>query len=106
LAIRVACTGGAISGGWLPVRSTHAGQLIVSPGCSLIDQPKGKQLKWFSTIKFPPWHFRKIHIHHQVIGIGIDADKVRKAIQLSEEKYCSMYAKLKAAIEIAHDFEI
>jgi putative redox protein len=54
----------------------------------------------------PPWRFRKIHIHYQVTGTGIDAEKVRKAIQISEEKYCSVYATLKDAIEITHDFEV
>jgi putative redox protein len=54
----------------------------------------------------PPWRFRKIHIHYQAIGKGIDAEKVRKAILLSEENYCSVYATLRDAIEITHDFEI
>jgi putative redox protein len=53
-----------------------------------------------------PWRFRKIHIHYQAIGKGIDAEKVRKAIQISEEKYCSVYATLKDAIEITHDLEV
>ena len=54
----------------------------------------------------PPWRFRKIHIHYQVTGKGIDPEKVRKAITLSEENYCSVYATLRDAIEITHDFEI
>ena len=54
----------------------------------------------------PPWRFRKIHIHYQVIGKEIDPEKVRKAILLSEEKYCSVYATLKDVLEITHDFEI
>ena len=54
----------------------------------------------------PPWRFRKIHIHYQAIGKGIDPEKVRKAIQISEEKYCSVYVTLKDAIEITDDFEI
>jgi len=54
----------------------------------------------------PPWRFRKIHIHYKVTGIGIDPDKVGKAILLSEEKYCSVYATLRDAIEITHDFEV
>jgi putative redox protein len=54
----------------------------------------------------PPWRFRKIHIHYQAIGKGLDPEKVRKAIQISEEKYCSVYATLKDAIDITHDFEI
>ena len=35
----------------------------------------------------PPWRFRKIHIHYQAVGKGIDPEKLRKAILLSEEKY-------------------
>jgi putative redox protein len=54
----------------------------------------------------PPWRFRTIHIHYQVVGKGIDPEKVRKAIQISEEKYCSVYATLKDAIEITHDVEV
>ncbi len=54
----------------------------------------------------PPWRFRKIHIHYQAIGKGLDPEKVGQAIKLSEEKYCSVYATLKDAIEITHDFEV
>ena len=54
----------------------------------------------------PPWRFRKIHIHYQVTGAGIDVEKVRKAILLSEENYCSVYATLRDAIEITHDVEV
>jgi putative redox protein len=54
----------------------------------------------------PPWRFRKIHIQYQVTGIGIDMEKVRKAIKLSEENYCSVYATLRDSIEITHDVEI
>jgi putative redox protein len=54
----------------------------------------------------PPWRFRSIHIHYQAVGKGIDPDKLGKAIQISEEKYCSVYATLKDAVEITHDFEV
>jgi putative redox protein len=54
----------------------------------------------------PPWRFRKVHIHYQAVGTGLDPEKVRKAIQISEEKYCSVYVTLKDAIEITHDFEV
>ena len=54
----------------------------------------------------PPWRFRKIHIHYQAIGKDIDPEKLRKAIEISEEKYCSVYATLRDAIEITHDFEV
>ena len=54
----------------------------------------------------PPWRFRRIHIHYQAVGKGIDSEKLGKAIQISEEKYCSVYATLKDAVEITHDFEV
>ncbi len=54
----------------------------------------------------PPWRFRRIHIHYQAIGRNIDPEKLRKAIRLSEEKYCSVYATLKDALEITNDFEV
>ena len=53
----------------------------------------------------PPWRFRKIHIHYQAVG-KVDLEKLGKAIQISEEKYCSAYATLRDAIEITHDFEV
>jgi putative redox protein len=54
----------------------------------------------------PPWRFRRITVHFQVVGRGIDPEKVRKAIQISEEKYCSVYATLKDAVEIVNEFEV
>jgi putative redox protein len=86
-------------------------------GCSSYDVVEilNKQKQDLSELKVtaesiqdddPPWRFRKIHIHYQAIGKGIDPEKVRKAIQISEEKYCSVYVTLKDAIEITDDFEI
>ena len=54
----------------------------------------------------PPWKFRKIHLHYQIIGKNIDIEKARKAVQLSEEKYCSVYATLKDLVEITHEVEV
>jgi len=54
----------------------------------------------------PPWRFRRIHIHYQAIGTALDLEKLRKAIQISEEKYCSVYATLRDALEITHSFEV
>lgn len=54
----------------------------------------------------PPWRFRKIHVHYQLTGKNLDAEKVDKAIRLSEENYCAVYATLKDVVEITHDFEI
>ncbi len=40
----------------------------------------------------PPFMFRKIRVHYKVSGVNIDPKKVAKAIQLSEEKYCGVFA--------------
>lgn len=54
----------------------------------------------------PPWKFKKIHIRYQVLGKGIDPEKVRKAIEVSEENYCAVYATLKDVVEITNEFEV
>jgi putative redox protein len=54
----------------------------------------------------PPWRFRKIHIRYQAAGRGIELEKLKKAIEISEEKYCSVYATLKDVIEITHEAEV
>ena len=54
----------------------------------------------------PPWIFRKIHVHYKVIGRALDKEKVSKAIELAEEKYCGVFATLRNAVEITSDFEI
>ncbi len=54
----------------------------------------------------PPWTYRKIHIHYDVRGRDLDEKAVQKAIQLSEEKYCSVAATLRGAAEITYDYTI
>ena len=54
----------------------------------------------------PPWRFRAIHIQYQAIGTGLDVEKVRKAVLLSQENYCSVYATLRDAIEITFEVKV
>lgn len=54
----------------------------------------------------PPWTFRKIHLHFSVCGKGITEKAVAQAIELSEEKYCSVAATIRATSQITTDFEI
>ncbi len=54
----------------------------------------------------PPWTFRKIHLHFKVGGKDLTPKAVSQAIQLSEEKYCSVAATLRATAEITTEFEI
>ena len=54
----------------------------------------------------PPWAFRKIHIHYRLSGRELSAEKIARAIELAEKKYCGIYATLKDVVEITSDFEI
>jgi len=54
----------------------------------------------------PPWTFRKIHLHFRVGGKGLTPQAVAQAIQLSEEKYCSVAATIRATAQISTEFEI
>lgn len=53
-----------------------------------------------------PKVFTKIHVHFVVSGHDIDDKKVKRAIDLSAEKYCSASIMLGATAEITHDYEI
>jgi putative redox protein len=54
----------------------------------------------------PPWTFRKIHMHYKIGGKNLTEKAVAQAIQLSEEKYCSVAATIRGTAEIISDFEI
>jgi len=54
----------------------------------------------------PPWTFRKIHIQFSVHGKGLSERAVEQAIQLSEEKYCSVAATLRGVAEITNSYQI
>jgi putative redox protein len=54
----------------------------------------------------PPWTFRKIHLHFKLSGANLTEKAVEQAIHLSEEKYCSVAATIRATAAITTDFEI
>jgi putative redox protein len=54
----------------------------------------------------PPKVFTKIHIKFIVTGKGVDRKRVERAIQLSEEKYCSASIMLAKTAEITHELEM
>jgi putative redox protein len=53
----------------------------------------------------PPRRFTHIHLKYQFRG-NLNEENVKKAIRLSEEKYCSVINTLKGSVEISSDFEI
>lgn len=52
-----------------------------------------------------PSPFQKINIHYVFKG-QLDTEKVRRAIDLSMDKYCSATAQLRPTVEITSSFEI
>ena len=54
----------------------------------------------------PPWTFRKIFMKFIVKGERLTPKNVEQAIELSEEKYCSVAATLRSTAEIITSFEI
>ena len=54
----------------------------------------------------PPWAFRKIHIQYKIRGHGLSGEKISRAIELAEQKYCGIYATLKSVVQITSGFEI
>jgi putative redox protein len=54
----------------------------------------------------PPWTFRQIHLKYRFSGRGLTDKAVEQAIELSEKKYCSVAATMRATAEITTEFEI
>lgn len=53
-----------------------------------------------------PKIFTRIHVHFVVSGKNLKENQVKRAVELSAEKYCSASIMLGKTAEITHDFEI
>ena len=53
-----------------------------------------------------PAVFTHVHAHYIVSGPDLDVQKVKRAVSLSVEKYCSVIAMLRDKVEITYDFEV
>lgn len=53
-----------------------------------------------------PRVFTKIHLHYRVKGNGLDPNKVKQAVELSKEKYCSATIMLAKTAEITYAITI
>ncbi len=54
----------------------------------------------------PPWAFRKIHVEYVLRGREISEAAVAQAIELSEEKYCSVRATVAGVVEVTSSYRI
>ena len=53
-----------------------------------------------------PAVFTKIHLNFVVKGKNIKESQVKRAVELSANKYCSVAMMLKSSVEMTHSFEI
>jgi len=53
-----------------------------------------------------PRSYRQMEVHHIVTGRNVSERSVAQAIELSEQKYCSVAATLRPTAEIVSSFEI
>jgi putative redox protein len=53
-----------------------------------------------------PKEFTAMHIIYEFSGIDLPVDKIKRAIELSQEKYCGVSATLKKAIPITYEILI
>jgi len=54
----------------------------------------------------PPWAYRKIHVKYRLSGDGLTDKAVAQAIDLSQEKYCSVAATVRGVAQITTEYEI
>ncbi|MCX6224825.1 MAG: OsmC family protein [Bacteroidia bacterium] len=53
-----------------------------------------------------PMHYEAIHLIYEFTGRELDAEKLQKAVDLSQEKYCGVVATLKRAVGITYEILI
>lgn len=53
-----------------------------------------------------PAVFTKVHVHYIVKGPKLQDKQVKRAVDLTSEKYCSVSMMLKSSVEITYDYEI
>lgn len=53
-----------------------------------------------------PQVFTKIHVEYRFYGEDLATKDLERAIELSQSKYCSVTAMLKASVEITHSYTV
>ena len=53
-----------------------------------------------------PKHFTKMHIIYEFTGNDLPKDKLEKAINLSQERYCGVSESYRKAMELSHEIVI
>jgi len=53
-----------------------------------------------------PKHFTKMHVIYEFTGKDLPLDKLQKAVELSEERYCGVSAVYKKVLEMTSEIKI
>ena len=91
--------------------------LLALAGCSAVDvvgilQKKRQDVRGLEiNVKGqqdedPPWTFRRIELEYVISGCGIKEKAVADAIQISEDKYCSVSATVQGVAEVVSSYRI
>ncbi len=91
--------------------------LIGTGGCSAFDVvhilEKGREAVEDCVVELDadraetdPKVFTRIHMHFVVKGRNLSEAKVKRAVDLSIEKYCSASAMMAKTAKLTHDFEV
>ena len=54
----------------------------------------------------PPWAYRRIHLKYRVSGDDLTLKALEQAVELSQEKYCSVAATVRGVAQITTEIEI
>ncbi len=91
--------------------------LVAMGGCSAFDVvtilKKGRQAVTDCVVDVvaeraegPPRVFTKVHLEFLVEGRDLNVSAVKRAVDLSAEKYCSATMMLRSTVDITHSVEI
>lgn len=53
-----------------------------------------------------PHHYEQVNVHYAVHGAGVTSEAVARAIELSEEKYCSVKGMFGPQVRVTTSFEV
>lgn len=53
-----------------------------------------------------PKHYYKMHVIYEFTGKDLPMDKLKKAVELSQEKYCGVSAVYKKAMELTYEIKV
>ena len=54
----------------------------------------------------PPWFFQKIHLEYLLTGQNLNEPSIERAINLSENKYCSVAKSLRADCKLTSSYRV